>query len=149
MAGNGLVTSQDPDHAKHRGLIKRHFEFSQLKAVFPVFVRTAHRLADHWAAGWAGKDKQLDVIGAMSKYTLDVIGLSAFGYHFNATAHPDGEFNRAVGDMLPHFDIWLLLSNLLPFFNPICKALGLGPFRKTQNAINKLRGKVRVFAGCR
>ena len=67
MAGNGLVTSQDPDHAKHRGLIKRHFEFSQLKAVFPVFVRTAHRLADHWAAEWAGKDKQLDVIAAMSK----------------------------------------------------------------------------------
>lgn len=46
----------------------------------------------------------------MTRYTLDVIGLSAFGVSFNAMVNPDSRVMRAYKHLLPELSLMLLLK---------------------------------------
>jgi len=138
------VSSVGEKHARARGLIKSHFQFQNLRSIFPVFVKQAHKLADFWDKQYADTGKELDVINSMSKFTLDVIGLSAFGYNFDATVNPDGPLTQAVKDMLPNLSVWMIVAALCPPLKDVLSCFHIGPYHKRKQAVAVVRGKVSL-----
>mmetsp|Transcript_18105 Transcript_18105/g.39342 ORF Transcript_18105/g.39342 Transcript_18105/m.39342 type:complete len:463 (-) Transcript_18105:22-1410(-) len=89
VAGESLLTTEGDSHARQRKYLNPAFHFTHLKTFVPVFCLQARTLADTWrrhlsqlASGESFAE--LNISEEMNKVTLDIIGITAFGFDFEA-----------------------------------------------------------------
>lgn len=113
--GDGLLVTTGKTHARHRGIVSKHFAFENLRSIIPVFVQRADALAAKWRALPEGTE--IEVHGVLTALTLDIIGLSAFGYQFNAVDDAGSEdqarLRKAYDQLLPGLSIRRVITNVL------------------------------------
>lgn len=79
--GNGLVSLTGTQHTEHRRIIQPAFRLQNLKATVSTFVSQTKILCDIWRKQG---DRGIDVGTDLSKLTLNIIGMSAFGFDFDS-----------------------------------------------------------------
>ncbi|EQC39522.1 hypothetical protein SDRG_02960 [Saprolegnia diclina VS20] len=99
VQGVGLLSAEGDDHAAMRRMLNPHFSHTNLKSFVPLFAAHARHLLSQWAA-----DKLIDTNAPVNLYTyfakltLDIIGISAFGYDFGAIAGTNEAESSAYND---------------------------------------------------
>lgn len=117
VTGEGLLVSKGKTHARHRRILSTHFRFENLTQIVPIFADRSKALIQRWDALIAknGGTAELELHSEFSRYTLDVIGLSAFAYDFRAMETVDNPIYRAYGKLLTGLTLFKLLRFGLPF----------------------------------
>lgn len=107
VLGDGLLTSEGPNHARHRRIIQPSMHGDRLATYYPVIVQAGAAQAQRWRPG-----EQRDLAADMSAVTLSVIGRVLFGTDLAEQSAPIADCLRdllrgAGRHLLPGGDLWL------------------------------------------
>lgn len=99
LAGDGLVSAEGATHTRQRKIVAEAFHFDAVSKLYPIFVEQAEGLIRSWAlkcsadppASGDTATTVLDISQQMSFVTLDIIGLTAFGYAFDSVKGASSE----------------------------------------------------------
>ncbi|KAF0693418.1 Aste57867_15627 [Aphanomyces stellatus] len=83
IGGDGLLSTEGETHKRQRKMLMPHFGFAKIKDFVHVFARHAARLDDALGVT-VDTHTPVDMHEYFTKLTLDIIGVSAFGYDFGA-----------------------------------------------------------------
>lgn len=81
LLGDGLLTSEDPTHRRHRKLILPAFHHTRLREYAETMVTRAERTAGGWTEG-----EVFALDRAMMELTLEIAGETLFGAHVEGAA---------------------------------------------------------------
>eukprot|EP00960_Hanusia_phi_P050521 760271-Hanusia_phi.AAC.1 len=120
IVGNGLLTVDGEDHVRHRKIISEAFHFEALKHLYPIFTSSTERIIRRWRQQLSTRDAksyEVDLKSEMSALTLDIIGLAAFGFDFNAVEGSHSELRQAYLEILPTAgsSLWMFFCRTFPF----------------------------------
>ncbi|EKX45313.1 hypothetical protein GUITHDRAFT_152793, partial [Guillardia theta CCMP2712] len=145
VAGEGLLVIEGDDHARQRRIISEAFHFEAITKIYPVFVSVTEKLVKKWenlcASQPQGQPLVLDIKKEVSHLTLDVIGLSAFGFDFQSVEGGKSVVRDAFQDIMPMGGLSLRTIILRMF--PILEYLPLPIIIQANKATETLRGTVR------
>lgn len=145
LVGDSLLTVEGDEHSRQRMYLSPAFHFVHHARFQAVFSRCADALAKQWsakAAATGGGAFLVDVHTTMTKMTLDIIGLTAFGYNFNALADC-GEESEMIGAYNTVFaNAGLSLTMILSFLVPGIENLPTPANRRIAVATAVIKGKV-------
>ncbi|OQS03802.1 hypothetical protein THRCLA_03907 [Thraustotheca clavata] len=83
--GIGLLSAHGAQHAKMRRILNGHFSLINLKSYIPIFEKKIlHVIENLKTKNVVDSMLSLDMHGIFTQLTLDIIGLSSFGYDFGA-----------------------------------------------------------------
>ncbi|WVQ74482.1 hypothetical protein IAR50_004083 [Cryptococcus sp. DSM 104548] len=118
MLGNGLLTSEGDDHRRQRRALNPSFSVSAIKNMAPAFYDKAYELQAKLLALVENEDplekasptpakeedyvpggQKIDVMKYLGKTTLDVIGVTGFGYDFKTLSEPNNVLSDAYAQM--------------------------------------------------
>ncbi|TYJ59119.1 hypothetical protein B9479_000108 [Cryptococcus floricola] len=118
MLGNGLLTSEGEDHKRQRRALNPSFSVGAIKDMVPTFYDKAYELQAKLLALVQNDDpserasptpakeedfvpggKKIDVMRYLGKTTLDVIGVTGFGYDFKTLSEPNNALSDAYAQM--------------------------------------------------
>ncbi|GAA5896422.1 hypothetical protein JCM6882_001009 [Rhodosporidiobolus microsporus] len=122
ILGKGVLFAEGDDHRRQRRIMQPAFGAGHLRELVPVFFERANKLRDIWtdaiAAGTgdeaAWKDTTVakayeaqrpdgevtfELVRWLNRLTLDIIGITGFGYHFNALEQEDNKLGKAFSTM--------------------------------------------------
>eukprot|EP00802_Teleaulax_amphioxeia_P011401 Tamp_11433.p1 GENE.Tamp_11433~~Tamp_11433.p1 ORF type:complete len:556 (+),score=77.74 Tamp_11433:79-1668(+) len=152
LAGDGLVCAEGATHTRQRKIVAEAFHFDAVSKLYPIFVEEAQALVKAWAKvisadSAEGKKTVLDCGTQMSYVTLDIIGLTAFGYSFDCVKGSNSEVRNAYMDIMPlgGLNIVPALLKLLPFLN----LFPIPAFVRARRAQDVLRTLVRRIVDSR
>ncbi|KAI4287265.1 MAG: hypothetical protein L6R35_003474 [Caloplaca aegaea] len=118
VIGVGLVLAEGEEHKMHRKALLPAFSYRNIKDLFPAFWSKSreltHSLAKHLEAV---QDEHVDLDDWVSRATLDIIGLAAFGYNYQTISHPSGLLAENYRKILTP-DRWTQLALFLNFVLP-------------------------------
>eukprot|EP00743_Colponemidia_sp_Colp-15_P001667 GILK01001823.1.p1 GENE.GILK01001823.1~~GILK01001823.1.p1 ORF type:complete len:509 (-),score=75.27 GILK01001823.1:162-1544(-) len=80
--GNGMLCSEGDQWRWRRKLLNAAFSMSNLRELFPLFRETINRMLQEWDT--RSPDTPFDVMVDFVSFTLDSVGLAAFGFDFDA-----------------------------------------------------------------
>jgi cytochrome P450 len=83
ILGSSLLTTHGEEHSRQRAYIAPAFHYVRMEKFHRVFAERTQKLCQVLHQNKAGST--VDITDAMTKLTLDIIGLTACGYDFNAT----------------------------------------------------------------
>ncbi|KAJ7501076.1 cytochrome P450 monooxygenase [Mycena galericulata] len=91
LVGEGLLGVEGEDHKRQRRVMNPAFGSGQIKSLTSFFLDKSLELRDIWTRQVVSDSEatRVEVLSWLSKMTLDVIGLSGFGYQFDSL-DPDG-----------------------------------------------------------
>ncbi|KAI0083795.1 cytochrome P450 [Irpex rosettiformis] len=92
VVGPGLLVAEEDQHKHQRRVLNPAFGPVQVREFTEVFVEKSKELRDRWLSVIAksGTEQvELDGLSWLSKATLDIIGLTGFGYDFDSL-NPEG-----------------------------------------------------------
>jgi len=152
LAGDGLVSAEGARHTRQRKIVSEAFHFEAVKKLYPIFVEETEALVQTWvkvcsADSRDGKPTVLDIGQQMSYVTLDIIGLTAFGFAFNCVKGSTSEVRRAYMDIMPMGGLNLIPVLLKTF--PVLSLLPLPAFVRAEQAQATLRNLVRRIVDAR
>mmetsp|Transcript_8429 Transcript_8429/g.10425 ORF Transcript_8429/g.10425 Transcript_8429/m.10425 type:complete len:501 (-) Transcript_8429:41-1543(-) len=142
--GNGLVTLLGSQHTEHRRMIQPAFHFQNLKGMVQTFASQTEKLCKIWRTKEQGSE--IDVTSDFSKLTLNIIGLTAFGFDFDSFGEEDSIGKQAT----TRFTNLIAggnsnIANMLVFFFPPLVNLPIGLFRNVKDDINYTNDLVRAL----
>lgn len=115
FAGDGLFTAyghEDNWHRAHR-ILTPGFSASAMDRYFPAMLEIADDLLAHWRRA----PGPVDVVGDMTRLTLDTISLCGFGHRFRSFARPAlAPFLQALGRALQETVDGLRRPPLVPIY---------------------------------
>ncbi|KAG8953675.1 hypothetical protein FRC04_001879 [Tulasnella sp. 424] len=126
ITGPGLVAVEGDVHKRQRKILNPVFSQAQIRGFTPLFVRKAQELKDLWKAeviSTGDGSQTIDVLGWLSRATLDIIGEAGFGYQFNALVDESNELSVAfnkIFDVVSSFNpleflqIWVPVVGKMP-----------------------------------
>ncbi len=84
FAGDGLFTAHtfEPNWSKAHHILLPSFSGAAMKRYHPMMLDVIHQLLDRWAR--LNANDEVDTSDAMTRLTLDTIGLCGFDYRFNS-----------------------------------------------------------------
>ncbi len=87
FAGDGLFTAHGDEHNWHLAhrILSPGFSSQSLDRYYPAIQSSLDALVQHWRAARAA----VDVVGDMTRLTLDAISLAGFDYRFDSFASPE------------------------------------------------------------
>ncbi|KAF9078764.1 cytochrome P450 [Rhodocollybia butyracea] len=120
ITGRGLAWAQGATHKRHRKALNPAFTESQLRTFVPLFQMYADKLALRWRERFA--DSQIiDVSKWLQNTTLDVLGESTFGFHFEALDDKASDFQISIQKIFANsrqpfklMTLWRTWKRLLP-----------------------------------
>ncbi|KDO32001.1 hypothetical protein SPRG_03218 [Saprolegnia parasitica CBS 223.65] len=113
--GTGLLSAHGAAHAAMRKQLNPHFTHLQLKSFVPIFELHATRFLKVLLTLPA--QTPIDLHAHFTKLTLDIIGVSAFGYDFEAVLDSTSADLRAYDDArLPSSLLLTLGMTCIPFW---------------------------------
>ncbi|KAI1785120.1 cytochrome P450 [Ganoderma leucocontextum] len=126
ILGQGVIVTEGEQHRHQRHVMNPAFGPAQIREFTGIFLEKAARLCDDWSYQIASQDGTLrtNVIGGISKMTLDVIGLAGFNYEFDAlnTEKPLNELSVAFEEIFkspPQITVGEILKNVIPVLGRI------------------------------
>ncbi|KAM5542224.1 hypothetical protein V8D89_004097 [Ganoderma adspersum] len=127
ILGQGVLVTEGEKHRHQRRVMNPAFGPAQIRELTEVFHDKAARLCDYWNYQIAASPQgtlRTNVIGGLSKMTLDVIGLAGFNYDFDTlnTEKPPNELSVAFQEIFkspPRLTVVELLRNLIPALRPV------------------------------
>ncbi|KAG8928313.1 hypothetical protein FRC01_006128 [Tulasnella sp. 417] len=126
ITGPGLVAVEGDVHKRQRKILNPVFSQSQIRSFTPLFLLKAQKLKDLWKTeviNTGDGSQTIDVLGWLSRATLDIIGEAGFGYQFNALVDESNELSGAfnkIFDVVESFNpieflqIWVPIVGKLP-----------------------------------
>ena len=89
FAGDGLFTAQtqEPNWSKAHNILLPNFSQKAMQSYHPMMLDIAEQLALKWER--LNPEDEIDVVGDMTRLTLDTIGLCGFDYRFNSFYRED------------------------------------------------------------
>ncbi|PBK92068.1 cytochrome P450 [Armillaria gallica] len=98
LIGPGVVVAEDTVHQRQRKILNPAFSVSQLRQSLPLFQSFTSKLINKLKheINNDGAGRVVDVIPWTRKVTLDIIGITAFRYHFNALDDGASELREAL-----------------------------------------------------
>ncbi|KAF8174471.1 cytochrome P450 [Mycena galopus ATCC 62051] len=128
LLGGGLIAAEGEEHKRQRKISNPAFGVPQIRKLNEIFNQKSAQLRDIWMKELA-VDSRIDVFIWLSKMTLDVIGLAAFNYEFNALEPRGGpsEVHEAFTHLLnsPHAAQRQVIVRLARALIPILRYLPL------------------------
>eukprot|EP00456_Euglypha_rotunda_P012657 TRINITY_DN13644_c0_g2_i3.p1 TRINITY_DN13644_c0_g2~~TRINITY_DN13644_c0_g2_i3.p1 ORF type:complete len:389 (+),score=56.63 TRINITY_DN13644_c0_g2_i3:27-1193(+) len=136
--GNGLLTSEGIDHAVQKKGMSQAFHFQNLRAYVEVFVDKANLMAEWLDRNIASKPEgfYVNMHRVLNAVTLDIIGVTAFGYDFDALHSIDSTLYTAYNQIfsVASLSFTTLVARIL--------RLPLPSIRRASDAGKLLREKV-------
>ncbi|KAH9109224.1 hypothetical protein AeMF1_015685 [Aphanomyces euteiches] len=121
IGGDGLFSTKGDLHTHQRKMLLPHFGFNRIKDFVNIFATHAAELCDELKLKADQPNVTVDLYSYFTALTLDVIGVSAFGYNFNSLSgtspiveatnllfQPPSAFYEAGKALIPTFDNWPL-----------------------------------------
>ncbi|KAF9484968.1 cytochrome P450 [Pholiota conissans] len=121
ILGNGVLIVEGDKHKQQRRIMNPAFGASQIRELTEIFVEKSVQLRDIWMAESTkeGGTGRVEILGWLSKMTLDVIGLAGFNYNFDALAGKTNELNDAFSVVFRSGTRMTLLAMLRGVFPPL------------------------------
>ncbi|EKX35862.1 hypothetical protein GUITHDRAFT_79406 [Guillardia theta CCMP2712] len=140
--GDGLLVAEGNQHVRQRKLISEAFHFDAISQIHPIFVQATEKLLRKWER--LCSTRQEPVIDAREEFsfiTLDVIGLSAFGFDFKAVEGDYSEIREAFRNIIPLAGVSLIYV-ILKFF-PFVEYLPLPDNMIRNSAVKTIQNAVK------
>ena len=100
ILGNGILTSEEPEHRRNRSLVQPAFSPRRIKAYGDQMVRATKRIDELWTQRWRTGDTDIVVSSEMADLTLDIVGQTLFGADLTNDAN---EISEALTLVLGRF----------------------------------------------
>ncbi|PBK92219.1 cytochrome P450 [Armillaria gallica] len=105
LMGPGLASVGGEIHQRQRKILGPAFAASQLRLFLTVFQVSAVKLTEQINER-VREAQVLDVLEWTGKVTLDIIGITAFRYHFNSLSNEQTELMAATNNLLTEAGMW-------------------------------------------
>ncbi|KAK0492365.1 cytochrome P450, partial [Armillaria luteobubalina] len=112
LTGEGLVAADGDIHQRQRRILGPAFTASQLRLFLTVFQASAMKLTDKITERIVD-DGVLNMLEWTSKAALDIIGITAFRYHFNSLNGGGTELMKALNNVFAEARMWPTSFELL------------------------------------
>ncbi|KAJ5756253.1 hypothetical protein N7533_005796 [Penicillium manginii] len=111
VLGDGLVTSEGDIHKFQRKRLLPMFNFRNIKALYPVFLKKSARLVQEIEKSDPAMDSVIDINSWATKVTLDIIGIAGIGRDFDTLSDTGDSLAKTYDHVLePSFEKLLILS---------------------------------------
>ncbi|KAG7087879.1 hypothetical protein E1B28_011927 [Marasmius oreades] len=97
--GRGVLWATGEDHKRHRRVLSPAFSINHMRQFLPLFQGHLNHLAEKWNNALQGRSQTINIIPWFHKVTLDIIGESAFNYHFGAIENKPNELTKTLYDL--------------------------------------------------
>lgn len=111
---SSLILISGEDHKRLRRFASPAFKPSLLKSFVSVYVLCANRLVNTWKA-MCRVESTVNIRSGLINTTIDVIGLSAFGYDFHSFDSDETQYSKAMKIIMENSG--LNLTAVLPFYS--------------------------------
>jgi cytochrome P450 len=135
LVGKSVLTSHGADHSRQRAYLSPAFHFANFEKFHKVFNECASKLCETLKSDQ--KERNVDISEAMTKMTLDIIGLTAFGYNFNALGDGQNEMVSAYNTVFASTG-YSLINYIFSWWEKIPTSENL----RVQKARDTIRSKV-------
>ncbi|KAK0207525.1 cytochrome P450 [Armillaria fumosa] len=105
FVGPGIATVEGSEHQRQRKILGPAFATSQLRLFLDIFQACALKLIEK-TNEYVGEGKEINVLQWTSKVALDIIGITAFRYKFNALNDGETELMAALNNVLSESQMW-------------------------------------------
>ncbi|KAK0470685.1 cytochrome P450 [Armillaria novae-zelandiae] len=112
LMGPGVGTVEGTDHQRQRKILGPAFATSQLRLFLEVFQGCTLKLIEK-TNECLGEGKEINALQWASKVTLDIIGVTAFRYDFNALDDGQTELMVALNNVFGEAQMWPTKLELL------------------------------------
>ncbi|KIK70361.1 hypothetical protein GYMLUDRAFT_32362 [Collybiopsis luxurians FD-317 M1] len=119
MLGKGIFTTEGPEHTFQRKIIGPAFTLQSIKAISPIFLRTADNLRDKWDEIISNGQDTIDVCHWLSRATFDAFGQACLDYDFQAIQGETEELYLAFRRMFDLADEKGILRILIPLLDKL------------------------------
>ncbi|KAK3831646.1 MAG: cytochrome P450 [Linnemannia elongata] len=102
VIGHGVLLAEGDVHRKQRKMLNPAFSHKHIKDMVHIMAGPAETLGRQWeehVERSGEKPFELDITADLGSCTLDIIGLSGFGYDFQAMTNPDNEMSLAYREL--------------------------------------------------
>ncbi|KAK0229231.1 cytochrome P450, partial [Armillaria nabsnona] len=103
--GQGLVSVGGEIHQRQRKILGPAFAASQLRLFLTVFQASAVKLTEQINER-VREAKEINVLEWTGKAALDIIGITAFRYHFNSLSNGQTELMAATNNLFAEAGMW-------------------------------------------
>ncbi|KAI1178408.1 cytochrome P450 3A5 [Nemania sp. FL0916] len=144
VTGTGLLFAEGDDHKLQRKLLNGPFSVPSMRKILPVFQEKADNLSDAFEKVLGNRPyASLEVIDAISKSTLDTIGVTILGIELDtlSSMYPLG-FQELFGRLLHQGPLGQVIS-IINSFIPIRKFVPLEANKRFMSADKDLRKMLR------
>ncbi|KAI0183385.1 cytochrome P450 3A5 [Xylaria flabelliformis] len=146
IAGRGLLFAEGEDHRHQRKLLAGPFSVPSMRKILPVFRRKAESLSKSFQEALGDRPHaSIEVIDALSKSTMDTIGVTVLGIELDtlSSIYPVG-FQELYGRVL-HQGLLGQLIWVVNAFIPVRRFVPLEANRRFQQANRDLRKMLRAI----
>ncbi|TRX95459.1 hypothetical protein FHL15_003790 [Xylaria flabelliformis] len=146
IAGRGLLFAEGEDHRHQRKLLAGPFSVPSMRKILPVFRRKAESLSKSFQEALGDRPHaSIEVIDALSKSTMDTIGVTVLGIELDtlSSIYPvsfQELYSRVLHQGLLGQLIWVINA-----FIPIRRFVPLEANRRFQQANRDLRKMLRTI----
>jgi cytochrome P450 len=144
VLGNSVLLSEGDEHRRQRAYLSPAFHFVHHAGYQVSFAKSTKKLCDVLESLFQDDAtcaaRSLDMNEYLTKMTLDIIGITAFGFDFNALSPEDSEIVKHYHNVLSNAE--LSFSTVLRMFVPIYGLLPLPSHTKAKASIGAIRRKV-------
>ncbi|KAF9342001.1 hypothetical protein BGZ91_003698 [Linnemannia elongata] len=102
VIGHGILLAEGDVHRKQRKMLNPAFSHKHIKDMVHIMAGPAEALGRQWekhVERSGEKPFELDITADLGSCALDIIGLSGFGYDFQAMTNPDNEMSLAYREL--------------------------------------------------
>jgi len=103
--GEGLLFIEGDVHAQHKRMVQPVFNYAHLKDMVPIFMSRTNDLIERFKKHMAEGNSYFEMSKEMSNLALDVIGLAAFTYDFDAVHDDNGEMTEKYRTFMHSFEL--------------------------------------------
>jgi cytochrome P450 len=144
IVGKSILLSENEEHRRQKAYLSPAFHFTHHARFQLSFANTARKLSQCWEATLFHEDKkprEVDVNEAMTKMTLDIIGLTAFGYNFDSLSANDSEIVKHYHTVFE--SATLSIMRILKQVFPVLEKVPTEENNKLAFALNAIKKQVK------
>ncbi|KAF9257647.1 cytochrome P450 [Marasmius fiardii PR-910] len=99
LFGKSLIWAHGEDHKRHRRVLSSAFSISHVRQLLPLFQNHVNKLSEKWDNILQGNSQTINIFPWLQNITLDIIGESAFNYHFDALNDKPSELSKTLHEL--------------------------------------------------
>ncbi|PCH33098.1 hypothetical protein WOLCODRAFT_147202 [Wolfiporia cocos MD-104 SS10] len=116
MFGPGISSVSGEQHRKQRRMLTSAFSATQMREALPTIRETAARLHTALASRVSDTPREVDILGWLSRTTLENIGQAGLGYSFDSLIEDErDEFGKIVNMVFPTIQEMFVFRPFLPY----------------------------------